>query len=876
MSFNGLLGVGFVLLLVSPLSAQLDFDNFDSYAVGSFIAGQGAWDTWDQAPGVDAEVTDNFAFSLDNSLELQPGDDIVRLFNGINASGALTSFSFTSQIYVPSGQAGTYYFILLNTYNHNGPKNWSVQLNISDATGLVSDAGGSSAPTGTSTPVPVVYDAWVPCVVNIDLAANTYDAFYNGQIVMSQNTWSGAGGQAALECLDLYNAGGGIFYYDDVGVDCNPSPCPSCLPFDSMSCDMDCATNDVVLNWTTFMPPTGYSGGINVLRNGTLIASLPGTATTYTDLAAPAGALAYEVVGDCGGGSTFSATCNTGCTDPCPPPVPGDSCCDAIPAVQGANAYDDTGATLSVDAYDDSLCPGTFLGDMEGDLWFSYTSTTDTFLQVSTCAGTVDTDLVLYEAGPTCGQGTIVACSGDVNGLCGLGSEVIIPTIAGTNYLIRVGRWGAAVVGGPNTLTVQEICEPAFVGLGSVLDCATTDVTLTWDPATFDTFDVYRDGAPIATGLAAGTNTYVDLSVGNGLYDYEVVANCANGTSLAQQLPVTVAGAYGVSDLIFRGEGAGSVDSVAAIDAALQAAGITATIIPGGVDNVLDLPCLDDPVLERVWVCLGSFPANRALSALDGQSLVTLQANGVHIYLEAGDAWGFDAPTDFALIDGVADGIADGGDGLLSLTGANTTLGLDTSDLVGISYYQDAQAGNDWTDELVVSATDLLGPNAAILWGEAAGAFNVGTYYDTDSGGKVICGSWEFGGFAFDGVDPLASEGARADLMSRYLTVFGFGPPPPVGDQFKRGDSNADGSVNIADAIYILSVLFPSGTPPVVACDSALDANDDGGLNIADAISLLGVLFPSSSPAPTIPEPVDCGVDPTADSLTCGPFAPCP
>ncbi|MFL2858505.1 MAG: hypothetical protein ACJ0DK_08920 [Planctomycetota bacterium] len=40
-----LLGLG-----SNPLHAQLDQDDFESYAIGSTISGQGSWDTWDQAP----------------------------------------------------------------------------------------------------------------------------------------------------------------------------------------------------------------------------------------------------------------------------------------------------------------------------------------------------------------------------------------------------------------------------------------------------------------------------------------------------------------------------------------------------------------------------------------------------------------------------------------------------------------------------------------------------------------------------------------------------------------------------------------------------------------------------------------------------------
>ncbi|MBT6541498.1 MAG: hypothetical protein HOM39_08035, partial [Planctomycetes bacterium] len=57
-------------------------------------------------------------------------------------------------------------------------------------------------------------------------------------------------------------------------------------------------------------------------------------------------------------------------------------------------------------------------------------------------------------------------------------------------------------------------------------------------------------------------------------------------------------------------------------------------------------------------------------------------------------------------------------------------------------------------------------------------------------------------------------------------------------------------------------------------CDNAADSNDDGTLNIADAIALLSYLFSGAS-APPAPFP-DCGIDPTVDALECDAFAACP
>jgi PKD repeat protein len=81
---------------------------------------------------------------------------------------------------------------------------------------------------------------------------------------------------------------------------------------------------------------------------------------------------------------------------------------------------------------------------------------------------------------------------------------------------------------------------------------------------------------------------------------------------------------------------------------------------------------------------------------------------------------------------------------------------------------------------------------------------------------------------------------------------------------FRRGDANADGKVDISDAIAILGYLFGGGDGP--ACLDAADANDDGKVDISDAIYLLAHLF-LGGPAPPAPGPIACGGDPTDDNL---------
>lgn len=90
-------------------------------------------------------------------------------------------------------------------------------------------------------------------------------------------------------------------------------------------------------------------------------------------------------------------------------------------------------------------------------------------------------------------------------------------------------------------------------------------------------------------------------------------------------------------------------------------------------------------------------------------------------------------------------------------------------------------------------------------------------------------------------------------------------------EDFRRGDADDNGAVNITDAEFILNYLFWGGEEP--GCLDAADANDDGRVDMTDPIYLLDFLF-RGGPAP--PPPFErCGTDPTADTVTCNEFAHC-
>jgi hypothetical protein len=88
----------------------------------------------------------------------------------------------------------------------------------------------------------------------------------------------------------------------------------------------------------------------------------------------------------------------------------------------------------------------------------------------------------------------------------------------------------------------------------------------------------------------------------------------------------------------------------------------------------------------------------------------------------------------------------------------------------------------------------------------------------------------------------------------------------PDGMDFRHGDSNSDGQLDLSDAVFTLLYLFSEGTEP--QCPDAADINDDGRLDLSDPISGLNYLFaPSGLESPLSPAPDSCGPDIRADTL---------
>ena len=95
---------------------------------------------------------------------------------------------------------------------------------------------------------------------------------------------------------------------------------------------------------------------------------------------------------------------------------------------------------------------------------------------------------------------------------------------------------------------------------------------------------------------------------------------------------------------------------------------------------------------------------------------------------------------------------------------------------------------------------------------------------------------------------------------------------------FHRGDSNADGDVNLSDPVFTLGHLFRG--EPAPACLEAADANNDARVEITDPIATLEFLFRGGTPpAPPGAPPAFCGLDTdasgSAGDIGCGAYEGC-
>ncbi len=143
--------------------------------------------------------------------------------------------------------------------------------------------------------------------------------------------------------------------------------------------------------------------------------------------------------------------------------------------------------------------------------------------------------------------------------------------------------------------------------------------------------------------------------------------------------------------------------------------------------------------------------------------------------------------------------------------------------------------------------------------------------FDLDGLPDLAVANWSLDNPSLATLSILYGDGAGAfprkkDLVPsegfRKITALAAGQLDQA--RFVRGDTVEDGSINITDAIAILTYLFGTGR---LSCLDAADVDDNSELQITDPIRLLTWLFLVGEP-PAAPFP-DPGTDPTPDWIGC-------
>jgi hypothetical protein len=213
-----LFGIAAVVVLGSALnsSAANFFEDFESYANGSSLHGQGGWAGWDMSAGATGYASTNYAYAGLQSVRIVAASDLTHNFSGFNSGQVVLSI----WQYLPANYAGDSFLILLNRYAPGGPDAWSAQIHANAGTGLLtSDNGGGAT-------LPFAKSKWMEYRFNIDLAANTVSEYYGGTL-LSTHQWydpTDANALAQVGAIDLYGNNAGDVYYDNLSVTLVPEP----------------------------------------------------------------------------------------------------------------------------------------------------------------------------------------------------------------------------------------------------------------------------------------------------------------------------------------------------------------------------------------------------------------------------------------------------------------------------------------------------------------------------------------------------------------------------------------------------------------------------------------------------------------------------
>ena len=194
-------------------------EDFESYANGSNMHGQGGWQGWDGNSDAGAFVTQvqNHTIGGLQSVDIRLAADLVHPFSGYETgTWNLSVWQYVPALLIaPSGQ----YFLVQKEYNDGGPYQWSISMWVANDGAVHCDCGDVDNGTAGVKWIP---DAWNLIEAEIDLDNDSVTLQYNGT-VMGAYQWttgvfngdSGCPASGCIGAIDLFAFNGTSVYYDD-------------------------------------------------------------------------------------------------------------------------------------------------------------------------------------------------------------------------------------------------------------------------------------------------------------------------------------------------------------------------------------------------------------------------------------------------------------------------------------------------------------------------------------------------------------------------------------------------------------------------------------------------------------------------------------
>ncbi len=202
-----------LLLTAGALNAQLYTENFDSFAVGDYIAVEGgpAWVTWTagtEGTEIDAQITDEAALSGTQSLKIF-GNVAGGPMDIVLVAGIEGAYEVTFNILVPEGNSGYY-----NVQENQVPGTaWAFECVLGADGSINYNVDGLILAAGAYTP-----GEWLKVTHLIDTDSDLMHLYLN-DVYLAQVPYDGA----QIGGVNFYAAGDAAniptYYIDDVLVD---------------------------------------------------------------------------------------------------------------------------------------------------------------------------------------------------------------------------------------------------------------------------------------------------------------------------------------------------------------------------------------------------------------------------------------------------------------------------------------------------------------------------------------------------------------------------------------------------------------------------------------------------------------------------------